>query len=212
MTSRKPQLQETNERAATAAPLQPAPLQPAALQPAALQPAAPQPARKKRRYKSVSRVDQAKRKAHGYYVRVVFKGQIYSRFFSDSVWGGKRGALSEAIRCRDQIEKQLGKPRTNRTVVTESPKTRTGVPGIRRTLKHTGAKDPNSKSEVYEVTWSPQPNVLKRTSISIEKYGEEEAFRRALSIRERKEREMYGSTVAPGEKTIAAIERHSLQQ
>ena len=168
--------------------------------------------RKKSRYKSISRVDQMKRKAHGYYVRVVFKGTIHSKFFSDSVWGGKRGALSEAIRCRDQIEKQLGKPRTNRTVVTESPKTRTGVPGIRRTMKHTGAKNPDNKSEVYEVTWSPQPNVLKRTSISIDKYGEEEAFQRALKIRERKEREMYGSAVAPGEKTIADIGRHSLLQ
>jgi len=168
--------------------------------------------RPKRRYKSISRVDQAKRKAHGWYVRVVFKGEIYSRFFSDSVWGGKRGALAEAIHCRDQIEKQLGKPRTDRTVVMESPKTRTGVPGIRRTFKHTGAKNPNNKSEVYEVTWSPQPNVLKRTSISIEKYGEEEAFRRALKIRERKEREMYGSAIAPGAKSIAEIERHSLQQ
>ncbi len=41
--------------------------------------------RKKSRHKSVSRVDQMKRKAHGYYVRVVFKGKIYSKFFSDSV-------------------------------------------------------------------------------------------------------------------------------
>jgi hypothetical protein len=48
-------------------------------------------------------------------------------------------------------------------------------------------------SRVYEVTWCPEPGLIRRTSVSIEKYGEREARRRALAIRERAELEIYGA-------------------
>jgi hypothetical protein len=51
--------------------------------------------------------------------------------------------------------------------------------------------------EAFQVTWSPEPNVVSRTSVSIAKYGEEEAFRRACRIREKKERALYGKAVMP---------------
>jgi hypothetical protein len=47
---------------------------------------------------------------------------------------------------------------------------------------------------VYEVTWSPAPGVIKRTSVAITKHGEQEALRRAIAIRQQKEAEVFAKT------------------
>lgn len=47
----------------------------------------------------------------------------------------------------------------------------------------------------YEVTWSPEPNVLRKISFSIGKYGEEEAFRRAVDYRQGIEKKVYGRVI-----------------
>ena len=139
-------------------------------------------------HKGVSRVDSLKRKSHGWLVRVRFKGENRSRFLSDSVHGGQENALREAVRARDELEREMGKPRTDRTIIAQAPQSATGVPGVKRTDKQ-GA-------DVYEVTWCPRPNVVSRTSVSVAKYGEEEAFRRACRIRQSKERAIYGAAIS----------------
>lgn len=141
-------------------------------------------------YKSISRIDATTSKTHGWYVRVYYKGVMNSKFFSDSRYGSSEQALEEAIQYRDELEKRIGKPRTDRPVVRVSPRNQTGVVGVRRRRKAPGKKGKNHY-DVYEVTWSPEPGKMKRTSVSIAKYGEEEAFKRACEIRKRKEREMY---------------------
>ncbi|MCV4615560.1 AP2 domain-containing protein, partial [Escherichia coli] len=50
-------------------------------------------------------------------------------------------------------------------------------------------------NEVYEVTWNAGRERRGRTSVSIKKYGEREAFRRACAIRRQKEQELYGKPV-----------------
>ncbi len=150
-------------------------------------------------YKSVSRIDIPKKKTHGWYVRVWFKGKMHSKFFSDKVYDSSEEALQAAVEYRDELEQQVGKPRTDRVVVTNSPRNRTGVVGVRRMFKRTGAyiqpsSDPRY-SEVFEVTWQHAPNKVRNTSFSIEKYGEKEAFRRACELRKKKEREIYGCEI-----------------
>jgi len=139
-------------------------------------------------HKGVSRVDSAKRKSHGWLVRVRFKGENRSGFFTDSTHGGKEKSLREAVRFRNALEREMGKPRTDRTLIVQPPQKTTGVPGVKRTLKE-GA-------DVYEVTWCPRPNVVSRTSVSVAKYGEEQAFRRACRIRKSKERDLYGGAIS----------------
>lgn len=148
-------------------------------------------------YKSISRIDDAKKKTHGWYVRVYFKGKMHSKFFSDARFGDKDQGLQEAIKHRDELERKLGKPRSERTVVQVSPRNRSGVIGVRRRRKSSGKKGRPGGYEVYEVTWSPGPGKMKRTSVSIEKYGEEEAFKRACEIRRQKEEEIYGQPLPP---------------
>jgi hypothetical protein len=144
-------------------------------------------------YKSISRIDTPSKRTHGWYVRVYFNRTMHSKFFSDSVYGGSDEALQEAIQYRNELERKIGKPRTDRHVVTASPRNQSGVIGVQRKVKRSKTRHGKvSESEVYEVTWNPEPNVIRRTSVSIDRYGEEEAFRRACKIRQEKEREMYG--------------------
>ncbi|MBV9467980.1 MAG: hypothetical protein JO316_14305 [Abitibacteriaceae bacterium] len=138
-------------------------------------------------YRGVSRVDSYKRNSHGWYVRVRFKGEVHSKFFTDSVHGGSDRALKKAVAYRNKLERDLGKPRTDRTLIVTPSRNNTGIVGVKRILKE-GAP-------VFEVTWCPQPNVLQRTSVSIRKYGEEEALRRAAAIRLKRERELYGALI-----------------
>lgn len=142
-------------------------------------------------YKSISRIDVDKKKMHGWYVRVYYKNKMHAKFFSDSRFDSKAEALEEAIKYRDALEKKLGKPRSERTVVTLSPRNTSGVVGVRRRRKKSRRGKPEGY-EVYEITWSPKPGVMRRTSVSIDKYGEEEALRRAIEIRKEKDREIYG--------------------
>lgn len=135
-------------------------------------------------HKGISRVDYLKRNTHGWYVRVPWKGEIHAKFFSDGAHGGKDVALNKAIRYRNRLEKALGKPRTERIIMPSHPRSESGVLGVHRILKE-GAP-------VYEVTWSPEPNMVKRTSVSIRKYGEEEALKKARAIRRQKEKEVFG--------------------
>jgi len=136
-------------------------------------------------HKGISRVDYLKRNAHGWYVRVPWKGEIHGKFFSDETNGGRDNALAKAIRHRNRLEKELGKPRTDRIVMISHPRNETGVLGVHKVLKE-GAP-------VFEVTWSPEPNLVRRTSVSIRKYGEAEALKKARAIRRQKEKEVFGA-------------------
>ncbi len=146
-------------------------------------------------YKSISRVDHEKKHSYGFFVRVAFQRKMHQRFFSDGAEGGKRAALKAAIRWRNATEKKLGKPRTERTVAMTSPRNTSGVVGIRQATKAM-TRDGKKQGPVYEVWWFPTPGVIRKTSVSIYKYGQREAFRRALALRKAGEKEMYGTVVS----------------
>jgi hypothetical protein len=147
-------------------------------------------------YKSISRVDHPKKHAYGWLVRVAFLGEMYQRFFSDLAEGGRRAALKAAIAWRDKTEKKIGKPRTERKVAMPTARNRSGVVGIRRTTKAM-TRDGRKKGPVYEVWWFPKPGKIRKTSVSIGKYGERAAFRRAYALRKEGEKKMYGAELTP---------------
>ncbi len=133
-------------------------------------------------YKGISRIDSAR--AVGWFVRVSWHGQHMRKFFSDGVNGGKRKALKAAIDYRNVTEKALGKPRTDRNITGITRRSNTGYTGIRKILK--------DGQPAYDVSWSPRPGVLQRTSISIVKHGAARALTLARKLRAEKEREIYG--------------------
>jgi hypothetical protein len=147
-------------------------------------------------HKGISRIDCPERKTVGWYVRVRLGNVTKSKFFSDSKHGGKEEALKRAVECRDEMETELGKPRTDWVVVGKNPRNRSGVVGVRRTVKkHKGKDGRIYENEVYEVSWNAGREHRGRTSVSIRKYGELRAFRMACAIRREKEQQIYGGAV-----------------
>jgi hypothetical protein len=147
-------------------------------------------------HKGISRIDCPERKTVGWYVRVRLKKVTKSKFISDSKYGGKEEGLKAALECRNQLEKELGKPRTDFVIVGENPRNNSGVVGVRRAVKkYVGKYGDVYYNEVYEVSWNAGREKKGRTSVSIKKYGEAAAFRRACAIRRHKEQLMYGKPV-----------------
>jgi hypothetical protein len=111
-------------------------------------------------------------------VRVRFKGQTLSKFFSDGKCGGRYSSLLAALAWRDATEKKIGKVRTNKHIVTVS-NTSTGVVGVRF----------NEKLNRYEVSWVDAVGKQGKTSVSVLKHGKGKAFQLACDIRNLREAE-----------------------
>ena len=147
-------------------------------------------------YKGISRIDCPENKTVGWYVRVRLGNVTRSKFVSDRKHGGKESGLLRAVEFRNQFEQELGKPRTDWVIIGKNPRNRSGVVGVRRAVKKYKGRDGTVYlNEVYEVTWNAGRESRGRTSVSISKYGEMSAFRRACAIRRQKEQQLYGDVV-----------------
>ena len=129
-----------------------------------------------KKHKDISRIDHPAKRTFGYYVRVRHLGKIHSKFFADKKNGGKSKSLKAAIFWRNETEIRLGKPRSDRNVVTVSNKL-TGVVGVIL----------NDVLNRYEVSWVKPDGKQSKTSVSISKHGRKTAFEKACKIREEKE-------------------------
>ncbi|PQV64047.1 AP2 domain-containing protein [Abditibacterium utsteinense] len=138
-------------------------------------------------FKGVCRVDYEKRNQFGWSVRVRFKGENFAKFFSDGSYGGREAALTAAVHWRDETERSIGKPRTDRVINAAIVKSNTGVMGVQ--FVNIGPQG------AFEATWSPEPGKVSRTKVSIAKYGEYEAFERACRIRRAYEKKTFGGVL-----------------
>lgn len=130
------------------------------------------------KHKDIARIDQVSKKTYGWYVRVRFNGKTHSKLFSDMKHGGQDRSLLAAIAWRNAKEKELNKPRTDRSIVTTG-RTNVGVVGVRL----------NEKLNRYEVSWVSQHGKHGKTSVSINRHGREVALRIACEKRKEKEAE-----------------------
>lgn len=127
------------------------------------------------KHKNVTRVDQPSKNTHGFNVRIQWKGDLHTKFFSDNVCGDRLSALHDAIQWRDATEKSIGKPHTTRQVIGLSSRNKTGVIGVRRRKR--------GNTEVYEATWITDEGKVGRTTYSIARHGERKAFKMAVKAR-----------------------------
>jgi hypothetical protein len=145
-------------------------------------------------YKGISRIDSKTTK--GWLVRGYKNGTRYSKLFSDGKLGGKENALGKAQVFRSELSARLSsipaKPRCQK-IVSHDKRNQTGVLGISR-LSKSGKDD--KKLGFYSVTWRPAKGKQKCTSFSIAKYGEDLAFRKAVTLRYEKLRAAYGEEIA----------------
>ncbi len=129
-----------------------------------------------KKHKGISRIDQDSKRTHGWYVRIRFEGEMKSKFFSDKKCGGREKSLKSALAWRNNTEKKLGKIRTDKHVYTVAG-TSSGVVGVKL----------NEQYNRYEACWVEANGKQTRASFSISKYGKEEAFLKACTLRHEKE-------------------------
>jgi hypothetical protein len=106
--------------------------------------------------RGLTRVDS--RDTHGWMMRLYHQGIIYTKLFSDGVYGSTKKALKAARKYREQLAKKLGiesldKRRRVRSVSTQSVPT--GVVGVYR---GTSKSKSGQLRHYYSASWSPKPN------------------------------------------------------
>lgn len=128
--------------------------------------------------KGITRIENYKRRADGWLVRLQSRGERYSEFFKDSDYGGESAALRAARRCYRRM--LIEHPKLTRQENAERETVRTGdIIGVRKLLKPRFGH----VYEVWEARWSPKKYQRRVRTFSVEKYGENEAKRLAVEAR-----------------------------
>lgn len=128
---------------------------------------------------AVARLDVPGAGTHGWQVRLQRRGVRYAKYFSDRLCGGGRESLNEALRWRDRVLRQLEDEEAIR-VCRRSPRNRSGVVGVSK-VRVVAAN--GSTYEFWQATWSPTVGKRRSMKFSVMRYGEEDAFRRAVEAR-----------------------------
>lgn len=134
--------------------------------------------------KGISRIDHSK--THGWFVRIYRSPRLtFSKFFSDSVYGGLDPAYDIAAKFRDIAEEAL--PNNSfRYVSKSSTHNSTGISGISET--HTRNKN-GTVSLNFGVNWEDESGKRRTTKFSIGKHGREKALQMAIEFRKEKDAE-----------------------
>ena len=131
------------------------------------------------------------KKSRGWEVRVIRRGITLSEYFADRKFGGKAGALSEAMHWRDDAVKKL-RPYTRSELARRvSARNTSGIPGVRRRVKPVKKKDGKVLPYVvWTATGSPRPNGRKTRDFYVGKLSEDDAREAAIAQRLRWEQQM----------------------
>jgi hypothetical protein len=131
------------------------------------------------KYKNLTRIETSPKHRPGYLVRVTWAKKTHTKYFADAAYGDRLGSLAAAVEWRDQIEREVGKPRTNRPAIGVAY-SNTGIVGISRTTK--------AGKPIFQVTWYENGKQRRRV-FSIDLLGEQKALRAARKARAEVERQ-----------------------
>lgn len=128
----------------------------------------------------ITRIDNNTSHTHSWVVTIARKRRKFVKSFSDVPCGGKGKALRAAKKYRDEILSQFPPLTLNEYCSIVKRNNRSGIPGVCLYLR------PNKDGQVdryWIACWSPTPRKTKQVKFSVKKYGEEEAFQRAVQAR-----------------------------
>lgn len=132
------------------------------------------------RWKGISRIDQPSKNNYGWFVRIAWKGRLHSKWFADGT-RGKKAALKAAAKWRDETEKKIGKPATDRMVVSR-PRNKHGILGV--------AWD--AKRQAATVAYVPKRGgPVKRVYLSGKGLGYRKTMALAKKVREDLEKKIF---------------------
>ncbi len=111
-----------------------------------------------------------------------FKDTEYQKVFS--LGGGERNALAQARRWREEKLREIqNSPEAANPLKRMQSNNKSGIVGVRR--------GKTAWSEIWSATWTENGTQFHR-SFSIDKFGEDEAFRLACQARAEAEKRIYG--------------------
>ncbi|MBV6476330.1 MAG: hypothetical protein MOGDAGHF_01920 [Rhodocyclaceae bacterium] len=142
----------------------------------------------------VTRVDNESSRTHGWLVTIQRRGVIFRKQFSDGVFGGKTRSLAAAKAYRDEIVAKhppLSK-REHAEILKKNNKS--GVVGVCRYCAAVASGTAGTGQRWFWVaSWVLPDGRVKRVKFSVNKYGEEGAFKQAVKARRGAVRQMQGS-------------------
>ena len=132
----------------------------------------------------ISRIDDYVHYTHAWRVSLRRRGKALVRNFPDKKHGGKRKALQLAKQYRDQLVAKYP-PLTRKEHATALRKNnKSGVTGVCRFASSYFLKDGTERFSWYwEAIWPTTPGEHESVRFSVNRFGEEEAFRRACAAR-----------------------------
>ena len=138
--------------------------------------------------RNISRIDMfsTSGKSHGgWEVRIQRRGKKYEKFFADGQHGGRRAAIQAAKVYRDELEAKLRPYSVKELARSPSVRNNSGVVGVRRALQVEETDDYIYTYTFWIAQWTDGKGKRKTRSFSVDKYGEDEAHRRAIQARTR---------------------------
>ena len=141
----------------------------------------------------ISRIDDPVYRTHAWRVSFSRRGKRYVRNFPDKKLGGKRRALAEAKRYRDEFI--AGNPPISRrefcSILRSNNKS--GTTGVYRYAKSFSLKNGRVRQSWYwEATWPVGDSNQAHMSFSVNEYGESLARRLAMETRKKAIRQLEG--------------------
>lgn len=132
----------------------------------------------------IRRVDSDGSRTHAWVVTIARRRRKFVKCFTDGVYGGKRKALAAAIAYRDQIISRNPPMTLKEFCSVMKRNNRSGVSGVCRYASGDPRRD--GKLRWYWIArWSPEPGKTKQIKFSVNKYGEKDAFQRAVHARKK---------------------------
>ncbi len=135
------------------------------------------------RNRNIIRLDQQTTGA--YLVRVTRKGVLHSKYFPDAEYGGKRKGLAAAREYRDELESALKGYTVQQLAKRGRSNNTSGIVGVRVVEEVDYRWESQPTYRYWVAQWSPKKGVRKTARFSVEKYGEEEAYRLAVKARKK---------------------------
>ena len=126
---------------------------------------------------AIARIDLPDAGTHGWQVRMQRRGIKYAKFFADRLHGHPERALLAARQWRNALLEKLN---DQARICERSPRNSSGVVGV---SKITVSSSNGATYHFWQATWSPAPGQRRCIKFSIKRYGDREAFQRAVEAR-----------------------------
>ena len=136
--------------------------------------------------RNISRIDMSSASGSqhgGWEVRMQRRGKKFGKFFADGQFGGRRASLNAAKAYRDSLESRLAGYSVKELARRPSARNTSGIVGVRRAVQVEENEDYVYTYAFWIAQWIDGKGKRKTRSFSIEKYGEEDAFQRAVAAR-----------------------------